>query len=143
MELFFRDFTAVGVDDFAFDEIEAIGVSEGQIVGVSGEGGVPVVEEFDAADDLGTDSFETLDQVGELGGIGEFEEAADGGKGGVNGSAGDDGGEVGAELFDVEGVMEELVAEIVMVFGNVENGVDTENIGHGEEIEMEGVVADH
>src|SRR5215208_1674031 len=56
-----------------------------------------------------------------------------------------DGGvaDVRAEPLDVEGIVQERVAEIARVVGDVEDGVDAKDVWQHEEVEVQPVVPDH
>src|SRR5215218_9906138 len=56
-----------------------------------------------------------------------------------------DGGvaDIRAEPLDVERIVQERVADIVWVVGDVEDGVDAKDVWQHEEVEVQPVVPDH
>src|SRR5215208_2157987 len=115
LELLSRDPSPVGVDDVALEEIEASIVAQTQIVCVPDEASIPPEEGVYPPEYLRAYGFQASKQVRELCRVWIPQEATHGRPRGVDRSP--DGGvtDVRAEPLDVEGIVQERVADIARV----------------------------
>src|SRR5215208_6516310 len=142
-ELRSGDPSPVRVHDVAFEEIEARIVAQTQIVCVSDEAGFPPQEGVHPPEYLRAYGLQTGDKVRELGRIRIPQKSTHGRPRGVNRRSDDGVADVCAESLDIEGIVQERVAEIPRVVGNVEDRVNAKDVGQHEEVKMQPVVSDH
>src|SRR5215207_123645 len=143
LELLRRDPSPVRIDNVAFEEIEACIVAQTQIVCVPDEASIPPEEGVYSSEHLRAYVLQTGDKIGELCRIGILEESADGRPRGVNRSPDNSVADLCTETLDLEGIVQERVADIVWVVRDVEDRVNTKDIRQHEEVEVQPVVPDH
>src|SRR5215217_2814984 len=137
------DPSPVGVHDIALEEIEASIVAQTQIVRVPDEASIPLKERCNSSEYLRTYGFQTGYKIRELCRLWIPKKSPHGRPRGMDRSP--DGGvaDVRAEPLDVEGIMQERVADIARVVGDVEDRVDAEDVWEHEEVEVQPVIPDH
>src|SRR5215203_5010291 len=131
------DPSTVRVNDVAFEEIEACLVAQAQVVRVPDEARVPLEEGLYTPDHLGSYGFQTCDEVGELRRVGSPQGAAHGRPRSVYRRSDGGAGDLRAEPLDVEGIVQEGVAGILRVIGDVEDGVHAQNVRKHEEVQVQ------
>src|SRR5829696_3083736 len=138
-----RDPSPVRIHDVALEEIEASIVAQTQIVHVPDEASIPPEEGVYPPEYFRAYGFQASKKVRELCRVWIPEESPHGRPRGVDRSP--DGGvtDVRAEPLDVEGIVQERVADIARVVGDVEDGVDAEDVWQHEEVEVQPVISDH
>src|SRR5215217_2254320 len=143
LELGPGDASSVRVHDVAFEEIEASIVAQTQIVRVPDEASIPLEEGIYPPEYLRAYGFQASNKVRELCRVWIPEESPHGRPRSMDRSS--DGGvaDIRAEPLDVEGIVQECVAEIARVVGNVEDRVDAKDVWQHEEVEVQPVVPDH
>src|SRR5829696_10356029 len=143
LELLRRNLSPVRIHDVAFEEIEACIVAQTQIVRVPDEASFPPEEGVYPPEYLRAYVLQTGYELGELGRVGISQEAPYGGPRSMDRSP--DGGvaDVRAEPLDVEGIVQERVADIARVVGDVEDGVDAKDVWQHEEVKVQPVIPDH
>src|SRR5215217_4510268 len=143
LELLRRDPSSVRVHDVAFEEIEASIVAQTQIVRVPHEASIPLEEGVYPPEHLRAYVLQTSDKVGKLCRIRIPEESSQGRPRGVDRSPNDCVANVCPEPLDIEGIVQECVANIARVVGDVEDGVDAKDVWQHEEVEVQPVIPDH
>src|SRR5215211_4335665 len=143
LELLRRDPSSIRVHDVAFEEIEASIVAQTQIVRVPDEASIPLEEGVYPPEYLRAYGFQASKKFRELCRLWIPEESPHGRPRSMDRSP--DGGvaDICAEPLDVEGIVQEGVAEIARVVGDVEDRVDAKDVGQHEEVEVQPVVPDH
>src|SRR5215218_2898344 len=143
LELLRRDPSPVRVHDVAFEETETSIVAQTQIVRVPDEASIPPEEGVYPPEYLRAYGFQASKQVRELCRVWIPQEAPHSRPRGVDRSP--EGGvtDVRAEPLDVEGIVQERMADIARVVGDVEDGVDAKDVWQHEEVEVQPVVPDH
>jgi hypothetical protein len=142
-ELLSSDPSPVRVHDIPFEEVEARIVAQTQIVRVPDEASIPFEEGIYPPEYLRAYGFQTGDKVKELGRIRIPQKSPNGRPRGVNRRSGDGLADIRAKSLDVEGIVQERVAEIARVVGDVEDRVNAKDVGQYEEVKMKPVVPDH
>src|SRR5215203_2797234 len=133
----------VRVHNFAFEKIEPPVVAQTQIVRVSDKTRVPLKERIYSSDYLGSYGFQSCNKVGELSLVRAPRKSPHGRQRGVNRCSNDGPGDVCAEPLDLERIVQERVAGIVQIIGDIEDRIYTQEIGQHEEVQMQRVVPDH
>src|SRR5215211_719906 len=143
LELLRRNLSPVRIHDVALEEIEASIVAQTQIVRVPDEASIPPEEGVYPPEYLRAYVLQTGYELGKLGRVGISQESPHGRPRSMNRSS--DGGvaDVRAEPLDVEGIVQERVAEIAGVVGDVEDRVDAKDVWQHEEVEVQPVVPNH
>src|SRR5918994_7536092 len=137
------DPSSVRVHDVAFEEIDASVVAQTQIVRVPDEASIPPEEGLYPPEYLRAYGFQASKKVRELCRVWNPQESSHGRPRSMDRSP--DGGvaDIRAEPLDVERIVQERVAEIARVVGDVEDGVDAKDVWQHEEVEVQPVVPDH
>src|SRR5215218_5493184 len=143
LELRSSDSFPVRVHNIAFEKIEPPVIAQTQIVRVSDKTRVPLKERIYSSDYLGSYGFQSCNKVGELGLVRVPQESPHGRQRGVNRRSNDGPGDVCTEPLDIEGIVQERVARIVRVIGDIEDRIYAQEIGQHEEVEVQPVVPDH
>src|ERR671910_289364 len=133
----------VRVHNVAFEEIEASIVAQTQIVRVPDEASIPPEEGVYPPEYLRTYGFQASKKIRELCRVWIPEESPHGRPRSVNRRSNDCVADICAEPLDVEGIVQERVADIVWVVRDVEDGVNAKDIRQHEEVEVQPVVPDH
>src|ERR671910_602416 len=133
----------VRVHNVAFEEIEASIVAQTQIVRVPDEASIPPEEGVYPPEYLRTYGFQASKKIRELCRVWIPEESPHGRPRSVNRRSNDGVADICAEPLDVEGIVQERVADIVWVVRDVEDGVNAKDIRQHEEVEVQPVVPDH
>src|SRR5208283_3730998 len=90
----------------------------------------------------GADGFQLFDRLRDARHVGKFQESADRGIDRMNAPSGHERREEIPSALRIKPVVEQLMLRFVVLV-EIKESVLSENIRHGEKIEMEGVVADH
>src|ERR671912_1220138 len=143
LELLRRDPSPVRVHDVAFEEIEASIVAQSQIIRVSGKSCIPLKERFNSSEYLRSYSFQASKKVRELCRVWISQESPHGRPRSMDRSPYGGVADVRAEPLDVEGIVQERVADVARIVGDVEDGVDAKDVWQHEEVEVQPVVPDH
>src|SRR5215211_5237329 len=143
LELLRRDPSSVRVHDVALEEIEASIVAQTQIVRVPDEASIPPEEGIYPPEYLRAYGFQASKKLRELCRVWIPQESPHGRPGGVDRSPDGSAVDIRAEPLDVERIVQERVADIARVVGDVEDRVDAEDIWQHEEVEVQPVVPDH
>src|SRR5215207_5055950 len=143
LELRSGDSFPVRVHNVAFEKIEPRIVAKTQIVRVPDKTCIPLKESIYSSEYLGSYGFQSCNKVRELRLVRFPQEPSHGRPRGVNRRSNDGVGDVCAEPLDVEGIVQESVAEIVWGIGNIENRIHAQDIGQHKEVQMQRMVPDH
>src|ERR671910_3275650 len=127
----------VRVHNVAFEEIEASIVAQTQIVRVPDEASIPPEEGVYPPEYLRAYGFQASKKVRELGRIGILQESPHGGPQGVDRSPDDSVADVCTEPLDIEGIVQERVAQIARVVREVEDRVEAKDVWQHEEVEVQ------
>src|SRR5215207_11400487 len=117
LELRSGDSFPVRVHNVAFEKIEPRIVAETQIVRVPDKSCIPLKESIYSSEYLGSYGFQSYNKVRELCRLGIPEETPHGRQRRVTCRSNDGVGDVCAEPFNIEGIVQERVTEIVWVIG--------------------------
>src|SRR5215216_2556929 len=112
LELRSGDSFPVRVHNVAFEKIEPRIVAKTQIVRVPDKTCIPLKESIYSSEYLGSYGFQSCNKVRELCRLGIAQESPQGRQRGVNCRSDDGVGDVCAQPLDVEGIVQERVAEI-------------------------------